>query len=422
MFSQKTTNWLNKVKKQHKLIVKIVNLDKLKKWKISKSEIYHESKKFFKIIGLKVNSNFYKENWNQPIIVQNEVGILGIIKNLKTKKYLLQAKVEPGNINKMQLAPTVQATKSNYKQVHGGSKVPYIEYFLKLKKIERYNQPEQGFRYLNKFNSNILLELKDNIKIKENFHWFSKNEIRMLVSKKKNIINMDTISIFSSFIKKIKFNYSINTNKKIYSWLLQLDKNFYLKTKIIDLKKINKWSVNNKKISHKSKKHFSIIGINITANKREVQNWSQPILKGKDLAFAGFLKAKFNNTNHYLCRYILKPGLKKSTIGCTINTSDINNYQKYLSDTDKYFVKNFFLSQQFKKNIIFDNILSDEGGRFYKCQIRYMIIAIKNPEIIEIPKNYLWLSHNQMIEMIYNKKLDIESRLLFGCDNINNIK
>jgi len=422
MLSQKTTNWLNKVKKQHKLIVKIVNLDQLKKWKISKSEIYHESKKFFKIIGLKINSNFYKENWNQPIIVQNEVGILGIIKNLKTKKYLLQAKVEPGNINKMQLAPTVQATKSNYRQVHGGSKVPYIEHFLKLKKIERYNQPEQGFRYLNKFNSNILLELKNNIKIKENFHWFSKNEIRMLVSKKKNMINMDTISIFSSFIKKIKFNYSINTNKKIYSWLSQLDKNFYLKTKIIDLKKINKWSVNNKKISHKSKKHFSIIGINITANKREVQNWSQPILKGKDLAFAGFLKAKFNNTNHYLCRYILKPGLKKSTIGCTINTSDINNYQECLNDTDKYFVKNFFLSQRFKKNIIFDNILSDEGGRFYKCQIRYMIIAIKNPEIIEVPKNYLWLSHNQMIEMIYNKKLDIESRLLFGCDNISKIK
>ena len=422
MLSQKTTNWLKRVKKQHKLIVKIVNLDKLKKWKISKSEIYHESKKFFKIIGLKVNSNFYKENWNQPIIVQNEVGILGIIKNLKTKKYLLQAKVEPGNINKMQLAPTVQATKSNYKQVHGGSKVPYIEYFLKLKKIERYNQPEQGFRYLNKFNSNILLELKHNIKIKENFHWLSKNEIRILVSKKKNIINMDTISIFSSFIKKVKSNYSINTNKKIYSWLSQLDKNFYLKTKIIDLKKINKWSMNNKKISHNAKKHFSIIGINITANKREVKNWSQPILKGKDLAFAGFLKAKFNNTNHYLCRYILKPGLKKSTIGCTINTSDINNYQECLNDTGKYFVKNFFLSQQFKKNIIFDNILSDEGGRFYKCQIRYMIIAIKNPEIIDIPKNYLWLSYNQMIEMIYNKKLDIESRLLFGCDNISKIK
>ena len=51
-----------------------------------------------------------------------------------------------------------------------------------------------------------------------------------------------------------------------------------------------------------------------------------------------------------------------------------------------------------------------------------MIIAIKNPEIIDIPKNYLWLSHNQMIEMIYNKKLDIESRLLFGCDNISKIK
>ena len=32
---------------------------------------------------------------------------------------------------------TIQATKSNYKGVHGGKKVPYIEHFLKLKSIEK---------------------------------------------------------------------------------------------------------------------------------------------------------------------------------------------------------------------------------------------------------------------------------------------
>ena len=50
--------------------------------------------------------------------MQNEIGILGIIKNIKTNKYLLQAKVEPGKINKIQISPTVQATRSNYSRIN----------------------------------------------------------------------------------------------------------------------------------------------------------------------------------------------------------------------------------------------------------------------------------------------------------------
>ena len=49
---------------------------------------------------------------------------MGIIKNVNTNKYLLQAKVEPGNINKIQISPTVQATRSNYLRIHGGKTIP----------------------------------------------------------------------------------------------------------------------------------------------------------------------------------------------------------------------------------------------------------------------------------------------------------
>ena len=63
------------------------------------------------------------------------MGILGIIKHKTNNKYLLQAKVEPGNVNKLQLSPTVQATKSNYKGVHGGKKVPYLNYFLDKNRV-----------------------------------------------------------------------------------------------------------------------------------------------------------------------------------------------------------------------------------------------------------------------------------------------
>ena len=137
------------------------------------------------------------------------------------------------------------------------------------------------------------------------------------------------------------------------------------------------------------------------------------------MAFAGFIKTKINNTDHYLCRYILKPGLKKSVIGCTMNTSDMSTY---FENTSFNSIEKFFFSKEAKKNIVYDNILSDEGGRFYKCQIRYMISAITYEKVKKIPKNYIWVSYNQIVEMIKNKRLDIESRLLFACNNINFIE
>jgi oxidase EvaA len=213
MISKKISLWLNKQKKNNKLNVKIVNLNLLKNWQVKDKKINHISNKFFQIIGIKVSSNFYKKNWDQPIIVQNEVGILGIIKNKKTNKYLLQAKVEPGNINKLQIAPTVQATKSNYSGVHGGSKVPYINYFLKFKNLTKYNQSEQGFRYLFKFNLNILIEVSTKIKSMPNFYWLTKNEIKKLINER-SVLNMDTISVLSCFVTKFKSNYSINSKKK----------------------------------------------------------------------------------------------------------------------------------------------------------------------------------------------------------------
>ena len=423
MISKKIVNWLTKMKQKHLLDVNIINLNKINNWEFNKTEIFHISKKFFKIVGIRVFSNFYKDNWDQPIIIQDEVGILGIIKDPNTKKYLLQAKVEPGNINKLQLAPTVQATKSNYSGVHGGNKVPYIEHFLKLKNIKKYNQSEQGFRYLQKFNSNILITNIKNIKKNEDFYWFSKNEIKKLIFKK-NIINMDTLSIFSSVLKKNKKDKPIHNKRKIEKWLKILDKKFYMKIKIIKLDLLGDWLVKSKRIKHKNKKHFSIMGVNVKTTRREVNNWSQPIIQGKNLAFVGFIKTKIGDTDHYLCRYILKPGLKKSVIGCTINTSDISEYYKksYPNNIEKNLFNNFFKINKNNKKIVFDNILSDEGGRFYQCQVRCMVALINHKQLKTLSNNYIWLSYNQIVEMIKQRRVDIESRLLFACSNISKIQ
>ena len=246
MINRYISKWLDNQRKKQFLTVEIISLSKLSKWIYNRKEIYHKSKKFFKITGLRIQSNFYnKKNWDQPIIVQNEIGILGIIKNIRTNKYLLQAKVEPGNINKIQISPTVQATKSNYSRIHGGKTIPFLKYFQRRNKNFSL-QTEQAFRYYNKKNSNIITYVSKKIDIDKKFRWFSKIEILNLL-KEKNLINMDTLSVFSSFIKKKKVDFPINNKKILNKWKNSLIKKYYLQNKIISLESIKNWNLTKKK-------------------------------------------------------------------------------------------------------------------------------------------------------------------------------
>ena len=415
MINKNIIKWLSNQRRKQLLTVSKKDLSKLTKWVYGKKEIYHKSKKFFKIAGIRINSNYYKKkNWDQPIIVQNEIGILGIIKNTKTNKYLLQAKVEPGNVNKIQISPTVQATKSNYSRIHGGKTIPFLNYFKKKNKHFSL-QTEQAFRYYNKKNSNIVSYISKKVDLDPKFRWFSKIEILNLL-KKKNLINMDTLSVFSSFIKKRKTDFPLNNKKRIIKWKNYLNKKYFLKNKIINLNLIRDWNLTKKKISHKTNNYFSVIGIKVKTNKREITDWSQPIIEGSKMSFVGYLIKKFNNTNHYLCRYILKPGSKAGTYTCSVNTSQFIGYKKSkdLTNFQKKLITKFFINS---KDKIYDNILSDEGGRFYHSQIKYMACKLNKDQKIELPESYIWLSQNQIIDLIHEQKIDIEARLLFGIIN-----
>ena len=225
-------NWIRKQKKINKIQIEKVNLLNLKKWNINKIDIHHFSKKFFQIIGISVRSNFGKKNWDQPIMVQNENGILGIIvkKFDREYKYLLQAKVEPGNINLLQISPTVQATESNYSKVHGGKDTNFINFFKKKKFLMKSKQSEQGLRYLHKFNTNYLILINKKINLPYNFRWFTKTELTKLI-KIKNIINMDTISIFSCFLKKNSKEKKINSKIKFNLWFKNNSNKFFISVK-----------------------------------------------------------------------------------------------------------------------------------------------------------------------------------------------
>ena len=116
--------------------VRLIPFAQMDQWSFEPEtrNLVHASGRFFRIEGLRVETNFHEAGrWDQPIINQPEIGILGMLSQHfgGVRHFLMQAKAEPGNINTLQLSPTVQATQSNYAQVHSGRVPNYLEYFSK---------------------------------------------------------------------------------------------------------------------------------------------------------------------------------------------------------------------------------------------------------------------------------------------------
>lgn len=155
---------------------------------------------FFKVCGIE-KTEAEQVIVRQPIIVQNEIGYLGIIcKEINGVLYfLMQAKIEPGNVNKVQISPTIQATKSNFERTHGGKQPNYLEYFQNKHNYEiivDQIQSEQCSRFLGKRNRNIIIKVEDEVEELENYRWMSLAQIKYFM-KLDNLINMDTRTVLS---------------------------------------------------------------------------------------------------------------------------------------------------------------------------------------------------------------------------------
>jgi dTDP-4-dehydro-6-deoxy-alpha-D-glucopyranose 2,3-dehydratase len=187
-------DWFKKKREKSDMIVEEISINDLDKWNVNKDSgnVTHDSGGFFQVIGVKVSNTFDREvgkkGWTQPMIAKNPGGILGILmKRINgIPHYLLQAKAEPGNIGKLQLSPTLQATTSNLLKAHGGSKPLFAEYFDEENNpniIYAKWQSEDGGRFHLKSNYNMIVEVKENeeLKFPDSFIWVTLYQIKQLM-------------------------------------------------------------------------------------------------------------------------------------------------------------------------------------------------------------------------------------------------
>ena len=416
-------SWINEHNSKIKTTIKKIDFDSCKPWLYDweSGKICKPDGSFFQISGVK-----FSENLEQPIYLQNEIGFLGIIcKRINGEMhYLMQAKIEPGNINKIQLSLTIQATKSNFTQKHGGAKPAYLDYFINASKyhiIADQIQSEQSSRFLGKRNRNIIIEVDEDVEVLPSHMWMTLKQIKELM-REDNLVNMDTRTVLSCLpIEKYTSEFSDITLLRsvqgggdylpeIYQYINNYKMFETQKRELVPLFSLENWEMKKGEFICKEPYSFKVVFCNIEIEGREVRHWCQPLFEAAGIATFGLITRVHNGVKEFLVRATPEIGCFDGIeLGPTVQREYI--HKGVLNDVDKLFdekLKN-------KDGVIFDTLLSEEGGRFYHEQNRNVIIEIKENEIDSLPPGYFWSDYKTLNMLVkVNNCLNIQLRNLLA--------
>jgi oxidase EvaA len=432
-------HWIETRNREIRVDIERTALSSLDNWFMDETgSLRHSSGRFFSIEGIKVQTDFgFVPCWTQPIINQPEVGYLGILaKEFDGILYfLMQAKVEPGNVNCVQISPTLQATKSNYKQIHKGKQPSYLGYFSNTQTnriLLDQLQSEQGARFLRKRNRNIIIISKEHVELYDDFRWMTLGQIKALM-RHDNMVNMDTRTVLSGlnvsdYISQMDnvdscsasgkdlflsatTNHCYFSMEKHLSWLSELKSKYDLRVESFPVKNMEDWQIKSDEIARKDDKYFKVIGVKVTISNREVHSWCQPLVKPMQQGLCAFIIKKIQGVYHFLVQAKLECGnfdvleLAPSVQCLTGNVYAANNRPPFVD----------YILNASPQLILYDTMQSEEGGRFYHEQNRNMLVEAGEGFPIDLPENYTWMTLGQLYQFLrFNNYLNIQARSLLA--------
>jgi oxidase EvaA len=428
--------WFDRLSQTRSYAVERRPLDDLDGWLTDPDtgDLCHRTGRFYRIGGLEVTTDTGPvSSWTQPVILQPEVGILGIL----LKEFdgvlhcLVQAKMEPGNINMLQLSPTVQATRSNYTLAHRGRTPSYLEYFT-----ARHNgrvlvdslQSEQGSWCLHKRNRNMVVEVTGDVPVLDGFCWLTLGQLYGLMSVK-NLVNMDTRSILAtithappdaahpdSFQGALARSIAArdgmpDVRTSLPTWLIDAKLRRSLTRRRIPLNHVSGWHRDAGRIAQEDGRFFEVIGVDVRAPEREVPRWSQPVVAPIGTGVAALIVKRMDGVLYALAQ--------ARTEGGTFDVAEIapsvqctpSNY----APEDRPRFLDYVLGLPTAR-LRFDTVLSEEGGRLYHAESRYMIVEAGDDLPADVPDDYVWATIGQLTELArHGNYLNVQLRTLLAC-------
>lgn len=432
--------WIARRNEEVSVEIRKVGLGACGDWFYDEAEgcIHNQGHTFFSVCGLRHTAD--GTVCEQPILLQREIGYLGIICREfdGVMHFLMQAKIEPGNVNKIQLSPTLQATRSNFTRKHGGAAPPYLEYFLNADRYEvvvDQLQSEQSSRFLNKRNRNILIRVEEDIPVLPSHRWMTLGQIKRLM-RRDNLVNMDTRTVLSCIpfaglrlapweADELRNLFSDGAlfrsifpdgdgagaaTQRVYSHINDWKMFHDAQNKLVPLLRLKDWEMRDGEFVCRAPFPFKVVFCDVSIEGREVRHWAQPLVETNGPAMLGLLLCETDGMLKFLVR-------AKPEVGC-MDGVELGPTVQWEAGTPcpEDALSRFFIDRAERgSGVKFDHLLSEDGGRFYHEQNRNILLKAAADELPPLPAGCFLLDYRTLNRLVQsNNVLNIQLRDLLA--------
>ncbi len=392
--------WFAACRRRNAFEVTRIPLADMASWSIDArtGTIAHDTGKFFSVEGVRVR--MADAGWDQPMLVQREIGILGIlVADIGgVLHFLMQAKAEPGTPG-VRVSPTINATRSNYTGVHRGRAIPYLDAFIAPdddRVLVDTLQSERGAWFLRKRNRHMVIEAAEPVPEHENFCWLTLGQLRRLMHRD-NVMSMEACSVLAC----LPTQPPASSLKAVVSRLCEIKARTEVGQRRIPLRDAAPWRLTGDEVSRPDGRYFRVIGADVRAGSREVAQWQQPLLAPVAGGVAAMLTQTIDGVPHLLLHARVEAGsLDVAEFGPTVLCTPSNYFEQ----------KPRYLDEVLRARPRYDVVISEEGARFYEAASRYLIVSWTGGDA---PDDMIWVSLPQAVALLrHGYYLNMQARTL----------
>ncbi|MCF1594620.1 NDP-hexose 2,3-dehydratase family protein [Streptomyces muensis] len=416
--------WLEQRAAAHRFRVDRIPFAELDGWSFRDDfgTLGHRSGKFFTVEGISVTVGPEPGlRWRQPIINQPEVGILGILAKEfdGVLHFLMQAKMEPGNPNLLQLSPTVQATRSNYTKVHRGADVKYIDHFVRPGRgrvLADVLQSEHGAWFLRKSNRNMIVETDEDVPVDEDFCWLTLGQIGELLHRD-NVVNMDARTVLACAPTEPAEHGALSSDTEVRSWFTAERSRHDVRVDRVPLTQVTDWIRTPTRIEHVGQRYFSVVAVSVQADNREVTSWTQPLIEPCARGVVAFVTRRFEGVPHVLVHARVEGGfLDTVELAPTVQYIPANYAHRGAGRRPPFLD---FVQSADPSRVSYEAVHSEEGGRFLNAESRYLFVAADPDQAPDDPPpGYRWVTPGQLNSLVcHGRYVNVQARTLLAALN-----
>ncbi len=158
-------SWLTDLRSRREVEATPIPLREVRGWTRGADRIAHETGAFFDIRAVAVAGGDREiDTWSQPIIAPHGLGVVAFLAARFTGvlHLLVNARVEPGYLDFVELAPTVQCTPESYEHLPARARPPFLDQVLDAAPDRiRFDTllSEEGGRFYRAVNRYVIVEV-----------------------------------------------------------------------------------------------------------------------------------------------------------------------------------------------------------------------------------------------------------------------